>query len=166
MQMIVNFVKKNRLLLLYGITFVAIAMSCYNFYKNERGLPSRPWSTIISESGGSIDTIPPKIIKINDELHIAGWAFDPQKKIPVQEIIVYDNQRLLPASIQLNILRPDVAKALGNVNLSQSGWDIKLKAGILSKGSHLLTFYAVLGNNEFAQLTSGIQASLPIEITD
>lgn len=165
MQKIVEFIKKGWLFLIYGIVLIAIATSCYNYYKNERGLPGKPWSTIISKSGGNLDLITPKAIKINDELHITGWAFDPHKKIPVSVVIICDNQRLLPVSIKLNILRPDVAKTFSNANLSQCGWEIKLKAKDIGKGNHILAFYAVLDNNEFAQLAVGNQASFPIKIS-
>lgn len=102
-----------------------------------------------------------------DTINISGWAIDPQHGVPAKGILILANGQPLPYLFSITTDRPDVVKALNNRGILQCGWDIHLPGSIIGTGKHQLSFYAVLGNQQFAplQLGNGIDGAVSINKT-
>lgn len=76
-------------------------------------------------------------------LTLTGWATIPEKTKPAEKVIItLPDSNQIVAIANVNLARPDVAKAIKNQAYKNSGWTTSLKANTLPTGRILLKAWA------------------------
>jgi len=150
-----------------GIVILSLSANGYALYTinntynprliSDNALLDFSQSQVISKDGGWVEKVSePESIYNTTKIAMRGWAIDPEKMISAKEVlIVCDNKPipyLIPIKSGINSQRPDVANALRNSNLENSGWSVYLDSQFLGVGHHTLKFYSVLENNRYSAL--------------
>ncbi|MHB1441232.1 MAG: N-acetylmuramoyl-L-alanine amidase [Candidatus Humimicrobiaceae bacterium] len=141
-----------------GTTQVA-GISAVNYQVNSSGGTGSSNSSKSTTATQSINIVGPKLILINIDspsenssvggsFEISGWAADKNSSsgTGINMVHIYDG----PANGAQNMLgvanyglaRPDVASALGNGNLTNSGFKFTVDPSRLTQGQHTLYIYA------------------------
>ena len=155
--------KKGLLVLIATFLIVIQISGCKGKPKEPVFDPSKVVSNL---QGGVVDVFEPKTSKMTDEIRAAGWAYDPQKKIPSKAVVIVREGKPLHIKPKMEVERRDVAQALNTEALVKSGWNTTFKANVLGKGNHRLEFYALLENGTFVPLTVDGKTFCGIEILD
>ncbi len=73
-------------------------------------------------------------------VHVRGWIITPEGLLGEHVIAIVDGDVRIEITPEYGKSRPDVAKALNNENLQNSGIDATFSPGGLKRGDHRLTF--------------------------
>jgi 4-amino-4-deoxy-L-arabinose transferase-like glycosyltransferase len=98
---------------------------------------------------GSLDGM--KLTEDGD-VFLWGWAYDPRTGTPARTVILLDHGQPLLPPIPVALERPDVAMAQGTPLLLKSGWNLRLPGSWRKSRDHVLSAYAVLGDNKLGPL--------------
>lgn len=109
-------------------------------------------SKMAKTTAGFVDTLDPQKVSVNEPVHAGGWAYDPQRKTPAMGVVILADGSQLPVVVPYNLKREDVAKALKNDGLADTGWDVSFNVSSLGGGKHKLEFYALLHDGMFSPL--------------
>jgi len=85
---------------------------------------------------------------------LMGWAYDPRTNSPARSVLILDNGRQYPLSVQVYRPRPDVAAFKSNRSLIDTGWLLWMPPERLPKGAHRLEAFAVFVDGKLARLGS------------
>ncbi|MBE3036104.1 MAG: N-acetylmuramoyl-L-alanine amidase, partial [Candidatus Atribacteria bacterium] len=141
-----------------GTTQVASISSANTQTSNSGGSGSSN-SSNSSGTSQSINISGPKLILINIDspsenssvggsFEISGWAVDKNSSsgTGINMIHIYDGPANGPQNIlgvaNYGIARPDVASALGNANITNSGFKLTIDGSKLTQGQHTIYVYA------------------------
>jgi hypothetical protein len=91
-----------------------------------------------SRSTGNVDTATPE----HAGIVVVGWAVSPDATAPVDAVCTVLDDRLIDTETRYGLARPDVAQALGNPNLVDTGFSILVPATVVTAGTHTLTIVA------------------------
>ena len=155
---------KKGLFVLTAMFLIGIQMS--GCKEKPKGPVFDPSKVVLNLQGGFVDVVEPKTSKITGEIHAAGWAYDPQQKVPSKTVVIVTEGKPLPILPKMEVERKDVAQVLNTEASVKWGWDTTFKADFLGKGKHRLEFYALLENGTFVPLMIDGQKFCDIEILD
>jgi hypothetical protein len=156
---------KKRVFIFAAMLLIGIQMNGCG--KSQKEFTFEPSKVNSKMSAGYVDIIEPaEQVLVNGMIHTGGWAFDPYKKSASEGVIILSDAKQLSISPQTGIERQDVAKALNNKELLNSGWETSFNATLLGAGKHKLEFYSVLHDGTFAPLIYRGKTSCEIEVAE
>lgn len=111
-----------------------------------------PAKVISKYTAGFVDVVEPETVSAAGTIHTGGWAYDPQNMVPVERVVLLADGKQLSVIPAMGLKREDVAKALKNEKLMNTGWDTSFSAKDLGEGKHKLEFYALFNDGVFVPL--------------
>jgi predicted SAM-dependent methyltransferase len=138
-----------------------------NGYEGKYSPLSFDSSKVVSKtSAGFVDIVEPERVSKDALIHMGGWAYDPQKKVHAEGVVIVCDGKQLLISPNMGLQREDVAKALKNEKLTTTGWDVGFKASIIGKGTHRLEAYALVSDGTFIPLKYKGKTACDVEVVD